>query len=508
MNLSDRRLDPPGWDAGRRPDRALVRAAVLVNLVLATWYLGWLLQPERVGSPILYGGLVLAELFNLAQGVAFWWTVWADRPCSPAPRWRGQLPAVDVFVPVCREPVDVVEPTVAAASRLRGADVRVHVLDDGDDPAIAEVAARHGAQYVVRTGREGAKAGNVNHALRTTSAPFVAVFDCDHVPDERFLEATLGHFQDARMALVQTPQHYANALDSPVAAAAAAQQRLFFGAICRGKSGRNAVFCCGTNVVFRRTALDAVGGFPEDSVTEDFALSVRLHGHGWRTEYVAEVLASGLGPEDMASYVGQQRRWARGCLGSIPLVVRTKLPWRQRFQYLSSALYFLSGWTMAAYMAMPVLRLLGGIQPVAATDADAFLTHFAPYFLASLGTVAIASGGEYTFSAFALSAASFGVHLRSTLLTLLGRRARFVVTPKHGGSGRQLRPIGAALVSGGALLLAITWGLSTDPSPSTINNVAYAGIHVAVLAAGTWPALVGVRQPTRALELEQAGAVA
>ena len=511
MSGHDRRVDPPGWDAGTPPDRVIVQAAVAVNVALAAWYLSWLLQPERVGNGLLYAILVGAETFNLARGALFWWTAWSDRRCPAAPPWRGERQAVDVLVPVCREPVDVVEPTVAAAMRLRGADVRVHVLDDGRDPAIAEMAARHGARYVQRPDNAGAKAGNINHALGLVDAPFVAVFDCDHVPDERFLEATLGHFADPAMALVQTPQHYANAPDNAIAAAAAAQQELFFGVICRGKAGQGAVFCCGTNVVFRRAALDDVGGFPEDSLTEDFALSVRLHDRGWRTEYVAEVLASGLGPEDMRSYVSQQRRWARGCLSSIPVVVRSRLPWQLRLQYLSSALYFLSGWTMAIYMAMPVLRLLAGVHPVAATDADAFLTHFAPYFLASLATVALASNGAYTYSAFALSTATFGVHLRASLLTLLGKRGRFVVTPKQGRSDRQLRPVGAALVAAAVLTVAAAWSLAGDTSPSTLNNVAYAGIHVAILASGVWPAVAGPRRVRReALEVEpaRAGALA
>ena len=42
-----------------------------------------------------------------------------------------------------------------------------------------------------------------------------------------------------------------------------------------------AMFCCGTNVVFRRTAVEEAGGFPETSLTEDFALSLRLHEAGY-----------------------------------------------------------------------------------------------------------------------------------------------------------------------------------------------------------------------------------
>ncbi len=493
MTNIDPRLGIADWDPSVPAQRRVVRTVVTVNAVLVAWYLTWLLVPGRVGNPVLYAVLVVAELYNVVQAAAFWWTVWADEPTPAAPAWFGHPPEVDVLIPVYNEPVDIVEPTVAAAVALRGARVRVSLLDDGARPEMAAMAARHGAHYVRRHDRNGAKAGNINHALGRTSAPYVAVFDCDHVPEPRFLEATLGHFADDRVALVQTPQYYANAHDGGIAAAASAQQSLFFGAIARGKARRGAMFCCGTNMVLRREALDAVGGFPENSLTEDFALSVRLHEQGWRSEYVAEVLAQGFGPEDMASYVSQQRRWAQGCLSAIPVVLRSKLPWRKRLQYVSSSSFFLSGWTVLIYMSLPILRIVTGAQPIAGVSADQFLLHFAPYFLASIATVAIASGGTYTFSAFALTTATFGVHIRATVRTVLGRRGKFVVTPKRGASGRQFRPVGAALCYLALLALAAVWGVASGAAPALLNNVAYVGFHITILLSGAWPALVGSR---------------
>lgn len=490
---NDSRLDPVRWDAGAVASRFTVRAAIVLNVLLAAWYFTWLLDVGHASNTVLFTVLVVAELFNLVQGSMFWWTVWADQPRPPAPAWSGRLPDVDVFIPVYNEPLDIVAPTVAAATRMRGGRVTVWLLDDGGSDAMVALAARYGARYVHRTSRSGAKAGNINHALALATAPFVAVFDCDHVPDERFLEATLGHFGARDVAFVQTPQYYANAGQHPIAAAAAAQQELFFGVIARGKAARGSMFCCGTNVVFRREALDEVGGFPEDSLTEDFALSIELHERGWRSEYVAEVLASGLGPEDMASYVSQQRRWAQGCLGGVARVVRSRLSWRQRLQYLSSGTYFLSGWTVLIYATLPILRLVLGAQPIGAVGTDTFILHFAPYFVASVATVAVASGGAFNFNAFALSSATFGVHVRSTAQVLSRRRGRFVVTPKHGASSRQLRPVAASLTLVGALALAILIGLWREPSPSTLNNVAYAGLHLVVLSSGAWPAVVGRR---------------
>ena len=473
--------------------RRRVRLMVLIGLPLAVWYFGWLLNPSRIGTPYLYGLLITAEIFNLIQALGFWWTCANERVREP--RALRERVAVDVFVPVYKEPTDIVDLTLAAATGLRGAEVRVWVLDDGNDDAMRDLAASYGVGYIRRAEHTGAKAGNINHALGLTSAPFVAVFDSDHVADPRFLEATLGYMEDPQMAFVQTPQYYANAASSRIAAASWAQQALFFGAIARGKDGLDAVFCCGTNVLFRREAFESVGGFPENSLTEDFELSIVLHERGWHSAYVPDVLSRGLGPEDMASYVSQQLRWARGCLSGLPRALRARLPWRLKVQYVLSASYFLSGWTVLIYMSFPVIRLLAGGQPIANINAPEFLLHFAPYFAVALTTAAFAGAGAYTFAAFALAAASFWIHILATVYTVLGRKGSFVVTPKKGAGARQPKAVRPALMAVGALVSASVYGLVRHPDAATFNNVSFAAVHVTILMTGCWPALQKPRAP-------------
>jgi cellulose synthase (UDP-forming) len=486
---TDVRLRPVDWhpyDGSGWRGRA-VRLLVLVNIPLAVWYLVWLLSPGRSGHPVLYVLLVGAEGLNMAQGMGFWWTVGVIRPRQARSPSTESIP-VDVFIPVYTEPVEVVEATVAAASRVRG-DVRVALLDDGGSSAMEELAARHQVRYIRRPGSEGAKAGNINWALERTEAPFVAVFDCDHVPDPSFLEVTLAYF-DEDVAFVQTPQYYANGQQPGVARTSWSQQELFFGTIAVGRDRQGAMFCCGTNVVFRRTALEEVGGFSTDSLTEDFELSIRLHAAGWRSRYVPEVLASGLGPEDMASYVGQQMRWARGCLWALPAVLKARLPLRQRLNYLLSGAYWLTGWTLLVYMAFPVVRILTGEQPVDVQSVDEFLLHWAPYFACGTAIVALSSNGRFTFGAFGLMSCNFWIHALSTLLTVFRRTGRFRVTPKKGVGGRQLRPIMAPLAACVTLASVSVYGMARDQSPATVNNVAFALVHISILMSGMWPALV------------------
>jgi hypothetical protein len=58
-----------------------------LNVILAAWYFGWLCRPGRVGNPILFGLLLLCELFNLTHGLGFWWT--ARRGRNPRSLYPG-----------------------------------------------------------------------------------------------------------------------------------------------------------------------------------------------------------------------------------------------------------------------------------------------------------------------------------------------------------------------------------------------------------------------------------
>jgi cellulose synthase (UDP-forming) len=456
---------------------------VCVNLVLAARYFWWLFSPERPSHIFLYVLLVGAETFNLVQAIGFWWTV-SHIKRRPARHPTLRPVAVDVFVPTFNEPIDIVEPTIRAAVALRGADVRVALLDDGGREEMAELARRYGVRCIQRPRHEGAKAGNINWALQLTDAPFVAVLDCDHVPHPAFLERCLSEFDAPDVAFVQTPQYYANWTNGGVAEASWSQQSLFFGTIAVGRDALGAMFCCGTNVVIQRAAFEAVGGFSHDSLTEDFELSIRLHERGWRTKYLPEVLASGLGPEDAGSYVSQQLRWARGCLAAMPAVIRAQLPFRVRAQYLLSAAYWLTGWTLLIYMTFPVVRILTGEQPVDVPSAEEFVVFWGPYFLAGMMTVAIAGRGRYSYSAFAVMSTSFWIHILATLLTLMRRKGSFAVTPKKGSDVLQIRPVLVPLLCCVALVSVAAYGLSRDQTPATVTNVSFASVHVLVLATG------------------------
>lgn len=201
-----------------------------------------------------------------------------------------------------------------AAVAMRGAH-RTWVLDDGRSDEVRLLAAEEGASYVRRLSSNGAKAGNINHALSIAKGAFFVILDADFVPRENLIVEMLPFFAHDDVAFVQSPQAYGN-LTTVVARGAAYMQTVFYRFIQPGRNRFNAAFCVGTNVMFRRRAIDDVGGVCTDSKSEDVWTSLRLHERGWRSVYLSDVLAIGEAPETGVLGTGGCRGGERGRVGA------------------------------------------------------------------------------------------------------------------------------------------------------------------------------------------------
>ncbi len=459
------------------------RVLSVLCVVAAAFYLQWLLFQAKPDNLALFYLLVGAEVFNITQAAGFWYTIsvqkWTE---PPVPDFSRTCETIDAFVTVCGEPAEVIEETVRAVAAMRHPRLTVWVLDDdfySDDAS--HIAWRHRARYVSRSNRTGAKAGNINNALRMTKGDYVVIFDADHAPRPDFLEQTMGGFEDSKVAFVQTPQVYRNRAGNRVAAGAHEQQGLFYGPILRGKNGCGAVFSCGTNVVFRRTALEAIGGLAEDSITEDLRMSLMLLARGYTSLYVPKVLAHGLGPVDTAGYFSQQMRWARGGLD----IFFWKKPFSldmsggQMIQYFLSFIYWFTGCAYAIYLILPIAFLATGQRPVVAPNA--YPLYFFPYVSITLLTLAYAADFKVTFRAIWFTLASFPIHIGALFSALSTKAATFVVTPK-GSSTRSLRPVFFQLTMMFLLLYSMLFGLRRfGLNASVLNNVAFALGHMVII---------------------------
>ncbi|MCM1983981.1 glycosyltransferase family 2 protein [Lyngbya confervoides] len=297
-------------------------------------------------------------------------------------------PTVDVLIPTYEEPLFILKRTVIGCQAMTYAPKTIYLLDDTRRSEVKALAATLGCKYLTRPHNHHAKAGNLNHALPQIQGELVVIFDADFVPTQNFLTRTVGFFQDPQVGLVQTPQSFYN--PDPIARNLGLEQRLtpeeevFYRQVQRVRDGVGAVVCAGTSFVVRRAALDQVGGFVTESLSEDFFTGIQLAAQGYRLVYLNEKLSAGLAADNIAAHAVQRLRWERGTLQAFfipsnPLSIPGLTP-IQRLAYFEGLLHWFSSIARVGFLIMPLAYSFLPVIPLQATTAE-LLYFFLPFYL-------------------------------------------------------------------------------------------------------------------------------
>lgn len=343
---------------------------ITLAVTTSTRYLWWRYTDTlNWGDPLaltLGIGLLLAETYAwLVLTLGFFQTINPlHRKPIPMDGDTSKWPTVDIYIPTYNEPLNVVKPTAIAAQSIDWpADkLNIYILDDGKRPEFAEMAKEIGVGYLNRPDNSHAKAGNMNHAMKYTDGEYIAIFDCDHIPARSFLQMTMGQFiKDEKVCLVQTPHHFFSAdpfernLDNH--RQIPNENMLFYGLIQDGNDMWDATFFCGSCAVLKRKALDDIGGFAVETVTEDAHTALRMQRAGYRTAYINIPQAAGLATDSLSAHVGQRIRWARGMAQIFRLdnpLLGKGLSLVQRLCYTNAMLHFLSGIPRIVFLTAPL----------------------------------------------------------------------------------------------------------------------------------------------------------
>ncbi|MBR0801319.1 glycosyltransferase [Bradyrhizobium jicamae] len=476
-----------------------------ISIILMARYFYWRVTqslPEAAMTADFLIGypFMLVEATSLI-GVAFSLLVLSrtiDRSAdvtAAAAKLRERPPLIDVFICTYNEERPILERTIIGATGMTYGNYRVWVLDDGRRPWLKDLSEELGCRYLTRPDNHHAKAGNINHALQHVGLleeqpQFIAILDADFVTKPEFLTRTMGAMSDDSVGVVQTPQHFIN--PDPIQTNLAAsevwpdEQRFFFDILMPAKDAWGVAFCCGTSSIIRYSSLIRIGGFPTDSVTEDYLLSLRLKEHGFRTVYLNERLTLGLAPEGLKEYITQRGRWCLGLMQILrgrsgPFSTRSRLSVIDRLSLLDAFL----GWA-AVYgikipgLIVPWLFLFFGIKAVHA-DLFELLEYFLPFYVWHGFTMAWISRGRALAIMTDVSQYIVAPAIIKAVITGLVRPKghKFKVTAKGGDRNRRfvewplLRIYGTALA---ITLAAIAYAFLVHPRG---ENIAYGGLALA-----------------------------
>ncbi len=377
---------------------------ISILLALSTRYILWRsLSTLNLSDPlngIFSIGLFVGEILLASSNIIQFYLMLKIDPKNQEADVRQRAvfegkyqPNVDILIPTYNESINILERTIIGCQALDYTKKNIYLLDDGQRQEMAILASKLGCEYITRPENINAKAGNLNHALPRTNGELIVVFDADFVPTKNFLQRTVGLFQDHRVALVQTPQSFYNtdsvARNLGLENQITSEEEVFYRHLQLIKDGVGSLVCAGTSFLVRRSAIEKIGGFVTDSLTEDYFTGICLSAQGYRLVYLDEKLSAGLAAETIAAHIAQRLRWARGTLqaffiSSNPLTI-PGLTLLQRVGHLEGLLSWFTSIASLIFLLTPLASSFLKVVPLLMTGQE-WLYFFLPYYFLQLST--------------------------------------------------------------------------------------------------------------------------
>ncbi|RLI20134.1 hypothetical protein DRO47_05325 [Candidatus Bathyarchaeota archaeon] len=304
---------------------------------------------------------MLATLSTCVYSLNYYLLFWLNRKritVSPD-NLNVELPTVSIHIPVYNE-AEVIEETLEACLNLDYPKhlLEIVVVDDSTDETtekVKEYVKRYPSliKLIHRDGRYGYKAGALQEALENSKGEFILVLDAGSIPSRGFLKKAVKHFyRDEKIAFVQGRLKYKNDSESWITKAVSIIYE-FYRVFTQSSLYKGGLFVAsvGNAVVYRRSALEAVGGWNWDTLAEDLDVSYRLQIGGWIGVFAEDAVCRDDVPSSLQVFRTQYNRHIKGPIQNfkkhiVPLLSNPKITVFKKVEailQLSAPLAFLVG---------------------------------------------------------------------------------------------------------------------------------------------------------------------
>ena len=304
---------------------SLIVVMVTVALTVAFIVFAFWVGPE-VQALLVRAVLVTLVIFLVILFLRYFALLWfaylghAERNVLGTKR-HHELPPVSILVPAYNEG-RLLSRALSSLFELDYPEYEVVVVDDGStDDTLARATEWEGrrgpCQVRVITKRNGGKASALNAGIAASRHPFLLCMDADSYLEPKTLVRAVQHFADPSVGAVAGNVKVENR--GKVITRLQALEYIEGLNMPRRAQG----FVAAVNIVpgpvgmFRREALEELGGYDTDTFAEDADLTLKMITAGWRVVYEDAAVAWSEAPERWIDLVQQRYRWTRGILQAV-----------------------------------------------------------------------------------------------------------------------------------------------------------------------------------------------
>jgi 1,2-diacylglycerol 3-beta-glucosyltransferase len=380
---------------------------------------------------------------------------------AAAARWSYtdlQVPPIDLswspplsVLVACHNEEVVCVPLVTYLAKLQydPEALQIVIVDDGSSdntgPLLDKAVADYPNIEVVHRppGLGGGKSGALNYVLDKLTGEIVVIFDADHKPSFDVLSRLVRHFRDPLVACVMGRCWISNASETWLAGAIYVD---YLSGYLVNEYGRQALFELpaygGANCAVRYSVLMALGGWNEQTVTEDTDLTLRCVLAGYRVRFDPTAVDAEEGTTKIQRFIKQRYRWARGHQQVFrdywrPMLRCRYLTFPEKVESIMFLLVYHVPVAISASAVLAVLRLagVGGKYTVVDVLPLAGLLFVGPMSELAVGMMVDRAPRKWVFSmlfVYPLFVLFTVVCTRSWLDGALGRKYTWVKTVRSG----------------------------------------------------------------------------
>ncbi len=222
--------------------------------------------------------------------------------------------SVSILIPAYNEQ-DSIEETVEAVLKSDYKNIaEVIIINDGSSdktPEIAKCLEKKFSNVIVFDKKNSGKADSLNQALKIAKGEIVGVVDADSYPDEKAISQMIGFFEDEKAGavttriLVRNQDNFLRRMQAIEYKVIAFSRKLL--------DFLDSIYVTpGPVALYRKSALEKIGGFDKKNMTEDIEATWHLihDGYDIRMSFISK--STTVAPDTLKKWFKQRIRWNIG----------------------------------------------------------------------------------------------------------------------------------------------------------------------------------------------------
>ncbi len=256
---------------------------------------------------------------------------------------------ISVVIPAYNEAKNIAE-CLGAIQASRYKDLEIIVVDDGSHDETQRIARSFGAKVIIQ--KHLGKVAALNRGAKESTHEFIVTIDADTIVEPDFFINIIAPFSDLTVGATSGSARVKNR-----SSILGMYQNLEYhhNNLLRNSFTRvfgDGIWFFGAVGCYRKKALEEVGGFKENTMSEDMDVTLDLKRAGYKTKDVSTALAYTIVPTTFSAFLSQRRRWWIGVVSSL---------WNNKKMFLTGDLptRFLFcnqfWWSIYAWISLPLI---------------------------------------------------------------------------------------------------------------------------------------------------------